>query len=134
MDDMLARIAADLAARVSGPLSFRLLVQPTVAALLAVKDGLADARLGRPAYLWAAATNPSYRREAVASGWASIAKVFTLAIGLDAVYQAIALNWFYPGETLIVALLLAVIPYVLVRGPVNRLARRTRPAPRGTES
>jgi hypothetical protein len=30
---------------------------------------------------------------------------------------------FYPLESIIVALLLSFIPYVLLRGPVNRLAR-----------
>ncbi len=29
----------------------------------------------------------------------------------------------YPGETLIVAVLLAIVPYFLVRGPINRLVR-----------
>ena len=51
-------------------------------------------------------------------------KVFVVAIILDAVYQYIALSLFYPVEALLVALILAIIPYVLLRGPVNRLMSR----------
>jgi hypothetical protein len=43
---------------------------------------------------------------------------------MDVIYQWIVQRWIYPGETLIVAMALAVIPYLLLRGPVNRLARR----------
>jgi hypothetical protein len=32
----------------------------------------------------------------------------------------------YPGELLIIAFLLACAPYVLVRGPVNRIVSATR--------
>lgn len=52
-----------------------------------------------------------------------MAKVFIIAFVIDAIYQYIVLRWFYPGEALIVAFVLAVVPYVLIRGPVNRLAQ-----------
>jgi len=31
-------------------------------------------------------------------------------------------RWIYPLEVLLVAFLLACVPYLLIRGPVNRLA------------
>ena len=62
----------------------------------------------------------------VQNGWKSVAKVFVLAFILDSVYQWIALRWFYPGEALLVAFILAIVPYLIVRGPVNRLARSSR--------
>jgi hypothetical protein len=49
-----------------------------------------------------------------------------MEVVLDAVYQYIALRWFYPGEAVLVAIILAIIPYLLVRGPVDRIARRSR--------
>jgi hypothetical protein len=52
-----------------------------------------------------------------------VGKVFVLAILIDAVYQFIVLRTFYPGEAVIVAAILAFIPYLLIRGPANRLAR-----------
>jgi hypothetical protein len=46
-----------------------------------------------------------------------------MAVALDAIFQLVALRKFYPGEAIIVALLLAFIPYVLLRGPANRAKR-----------
>ena len=57
-------------------------------------------------------------------GWKSIGKVFTLAVVLDIVYQLIEHRWqVYPGEAVLVAIILAIIPYLLVRGPINRIIR-----------
>ncbi len=61
----------------------------------------------------------AYRKESRQSG-----KIFLVAIALDAIYQIIEFNAFYPTEALIIAALLAFIPYLIVRGPVARLARR----------
>jgi hypothetical protein len=55
--------------------------------------------------------------------WKSISKVFIIAVLLDVVYQIIVVRWVYPFETVLVAILLAIVPYILVRGPVNRLRR-----------
>ena len=46
------------------------------------------------------------------------------AIIMDAIYQWIVQKWIYPGELIIVAIVLALVPYLLIRGPVNRIARR----------
>jgi hypothetical protein len=126
MDDVVARIWADLAGRLTGPLTLRLVLQPIMAAILATKDGLHDARRGDPPFFWAILTSPGHRRELLADGWKSSTKIFTVAVILDAVYQFIALRWFYPTEALLVATILAIVPYLLIRGPVNRLARSTR--------
>lgn len=58
------------------------------------------------------------------NGWKLIAKVFILAIVLDIVYQAIVFRRFYPVEALLIANFLAICPYLLLRGPINRLMRR----------
>jgi hypothetical protein len=51
--------------------------------------------------------------------------VFILAVVLDVVYQLIEHRWVvYPGEAVLVAIILAIVPYLLLRGPVNRIARR----------
>jgi hypothetical protein len=131
MDDLFARLADHLVGRLTGPLTLRLILQPVMATLLAIKGGLADARSGRPAFFWAIISNQSHRRELLKDGWKSIAKVFIVAVALDAVYQIIALRWFYPGEALLVACILAIVPYLLLRGPVNRIARSLRPPARG---
>ena len=58
------------------------------------------------------------------SGWKSVGKVFVLALVLDVVYQIIAIRFVYPGEAIIVAVLLAIVPYLFLRGAVTRIAGR----------
>jgi hypothetical protein len=43
---------------------------------------------------------------------------------MDAIYQFIVLRRFYLGEALVIAFVFAVLPYLLIRGPVARIARR----------
>ena len=124
MDETLARISESLAGRVGGPLTFRLILQPLVAAALALRAGLADARLGRRAYVWALLSDPEHRRDRVREGWTDVVKVFVLAFGIDVVYQIVMQRWVYPGDALIVAIVLALVPYLLIRGSVTRIARR----------
>jgi hypothetical protein len=126
MDELLGRVSHDLVERVSGPMSFRLVLQPAMAIILATRAGLRDARDGRPAYFWTILTNPDNRRELLEEGWTAVAKVFLAAVLLDAVYQFLVLRFVYPGEALVVAFVLACVPYLLVRGFVDRLARSRR--------
>ena len=125
MEDLIARGWEGLVSRVGGPLTFRLILQPTMAALLAVLAGLRDARTGRPPYLWTLLTDPAQRVDLLREGWRSIARVFVVAVLMDLVYEWIVGRWFYPLETLIVAVVLAIVPYLVIRGPVNRIARAT---------
>lgn len=43
----------DLIDRVSGPMRFRLILQPVMAVIFAIRAGLKDAKEGRPPYFWA---------------------------------------------------------------------------------
>ena len=94
-----------------------------MAILFAVRDGRRVAREGRSAYLWSFLTDPDERRYLVDSGWKGISKVFVLAFALDITYQFIEWQGLKPLQGLSTAIVLAVIPYALLRGPVNRLAR-----------
>ena len=118
---VLARVLENLADRLTGPVSFRFILQPLVAAAFAIVAGLQDARLGRPPYLWAILTERANRAALVKDGWDQIGKVFVVAILLDLVYQVVVLE-IYPGEALIVAVLLAIVPYAVLRGVVTRIA------------
>ena len=119
----------ELGGRVGGPMTFRLVLQPTIATLVAVRAGLRDAREGRPPYFWTLLTDRAQRFKLIREGWRAIFKIFILAVMMDVIYELIVLGWIYPFENLLVATFLAVVPYVLIRGPVNRLARRWRGEP-----
>ncbi len=122
MDDLLTRLWENLGGRIGGPLTFRLILQPLVAAALAIRAGLLDARTGRQPYFWTILTNPAHRRDLLREGWKAVANVFAVAVVIDVAYQLIVFRWVYPGEVLIVAFLLACVPYLLIRGPANRIA------------
>lgn len=121
MGDFLNGFLADLLGRFDGPLHFRLFMQPLMAIAFAIRDGRRDAREGRPAYGWALLTDAEHRRFLLRDGWKSIVKVFVVAYVLDVVYQVIAFGGLRPLQALTAAFLLAIVPYVLLRGPVNRL-------------
>ena len=53
-----------------------------------------------------------------------------MAIAIDIVYQWIVFRWIHPVGLLTVAFFLACVPYLLIRGPVNRLVRSRRTANR----
>lgn len=113
----------NLLGRLDGPLHFRIILQPLMAVIFALIDGIKDAKSGKQAYFWAIFSNPEERKELMKSGWKSIGKIFILAVILDIIYQLKVFHKIYPGEVLIVAFVLAIVPYLLLRGPVNRLMR-----------
>ncbi len=115
-----------LGIRISGPMKFRLILQPAMAIFLAVRSGLKDARDGKPPYFWTMLTQAGERSAMLKDGWKSVGRVFVLAIVMDAIYQYIVQRWVYPGEAVLVAVILAIVPYLLVRGPVNRIMRFSR--------
>jgi hypothetical protein len=124
MEEMAIRFWENLVGRVGGPMTFRLILQPIMAAIFAVRSGLKDAKEGKPAYFWALFTDSVHRGDMLRDGWKEVGKVFIFAIIIDLVYQWMVFRWFYPGEAFWVAVGLAFIPYLAIRGPVNRIARR----------
>ena len=124
MDHMWMRVASQLAARVTGPMKFRLVLQPAMAAFFAIRSGLADARAGKPPYFWCLVSDSAHCIDLIKDGWKSVGRVFILALILDVVYQIIVLRFVYPGEAIIVAFVLAIMPYLILRGLVTRLVRR----------
>lgn len=122
MGDLLS-FTDGLAERALGPLSFRLLMQPAVALYFGLRDGQRDAREGRAPYFWALFSDPAHRREMLQSGWGSIGKVFVLAVVLDLVFQWIQFSRVHLAGALVAGVVLAILPYLLLRGPVNRLSR-----------
>jgi hypothetical protein len=126
MEEFLRQTAEMLIGRLHGPFTFRLILQPLTAVVIAFRAGLRDAREGRPAYGWAVVTNPLQRRQLLRQCWRELARVFALAVVIDLIYEVVVFHRIYPGQSLIVATLFAFLPYPLIRGPVNRLVCRLR--------
>ncbi|HUC17432.1 MAG TPA: hypothetical protein VMA37_07080 [Acetobacteraceae bacterium] len=123
---VLQRFWHDLIARPDAPMRFRFILQPLMATIAAFHDGLKDARTGRSPYFWAILSKRGRRVERLREGVNATARIILLGLAMDMIYQVIVLKTFYPNEALVVALLLAFMPYVVIRGPVARIAGRSR--------
>jgi hypothetical protein len=124
-----ARFWHDLVDRTTGPMKFRLIMQPSIAAIFAIHHGLKAVRAGRsPYFSMMVLRNPKEHvgrmREGLNVGLNVTAKIIVVALVLDTIYQVVALGTFYPFEALVVALLLAYVPYMITRGLVVRALRR----------
>ncbi|MGE0633589.1 MAG: hypothetical protein AB7O96_14345 [Pseudobdellovibrionaceae bacterium] len=108
--------------RTSGPMDFRFILQPTMAAFFATRAGLRDFRQGRPPFLWSGFYQKDSRPLLFRETRNDIGTLFVFALVLDAVYQAIMRQGIFVLEMLFTATLLALVPYALLRGPVSRLA------------
>jgi len=116
-------IVENFLGRLDGPLHFRFIFQPLMAIIFAIIDGYKDAKSGRPVYFWTMISNPVHRKELIKDGWKHVGKIFIIAGILDIVYSLKVYHTIFPFATLMVAFILAILPYVLLRGPANRLVR-----------
>ncbi len=120
------RAWSDLVDRPGGPMTFRFILQPAMAAIAGIREGVKDARTGRSPYFWTVLTNKEERVARLREGLNATARIILLGLAMDVIYQIIVLKTFYPVEALIIALVLAFVPYLLIRGPAARVARRWR--------
>ena len=113
----------DLIERPDAPMRFRFILQPLMAALAAIHDGREDARAGRSPYFMTVLRNPQERVGLLREGLNATARIILLGLVMDVIYQLIVLRTFYPNEALVIALLLAFVPYLIIRGLVLRVVR-----------
>jgi hypothetical protein len=121
--ESLARGLENLLGRLGGPMSFRFLMQPAVAIFFAIRAGVADAREHKPTFLGCALSNPRSWSPRMRQSWKDVGTVFIVALVLDAIYQIVVQPGIYVLELLIVATVLALVPYMVVRDLASRVAR-----------
>jgi hypothetical protein len=119
----------DIPKRLEGPGRFRFALQPLISIILGVLGGLADARAGRPPYLYGVLFHRGLRSELMRSGLETVANLVLMGILLDAVFQWVILGVSHPGAALVVGPLLIVLPYTVARALSNRLASRRKTLP-----
>jgi len=122
--EVLMRIWHNLLDRPGGPMVFRFVLQPIMATVAALRDGIQDARTGRTPLLWTVLNDPANRRGRLNEALIATARIILLGLAMDTVYQVIEFDSFHPAEAVIIALLLAFLPYLVLRGLVTRIARR----------
>jgi len=106
-----------------GGMTFRFILQPIMAAIAALHDGVGDVRVGRPPFFRTLLSNRAKRGGRLREGLISTARVVLLGLVMDTIYQSIVLKAYYPAEAAIIAIMLAFVPYALLRGPIERSAR-----------
>jgi len=122
-----AQFLEDLVARLTGPMHFRLILQPLVAIALGIRDGLKDARAGRPPFIMDLLVRPEARKRQLKRALQSLTKPLIIAIVLDAVAQYLMFGTIYPGAAVFVGVVVMAVPYSLARGLTNRIVSgRTR--------
>src|SRR5262249_20231882 len=126
MADWLTDVWREIAARPDGPFALRFFLQPCMATFFAIRDGLKDARTGRDPYFWALFVHSQHRKQLLQDGWRSAGKIFVIAAVLDVIYQFVVLHGHRPIQTVFIATLLAIVPYIMFRGPINRIATMIR--------
>jgi hypothetical protein len=112
----------DIPKRLAGPGRFRFILQPLIATILGIRNGLGDARAGRPPYLWGMLFHRHLRSELVKSSFQAVANLLLMGILLDSVFQWVILGASYPGAALVVGPVLIMGPYTVARALSNRLA------------
>ena len=97
-------------------MKFHFILQPLMAAIAAILDGLKDARTGRSPYFWTMLDDPHGRVGRI-EGIERDCQDHPSRPGNGHDPQIIVLKRFYPAEAVIVALLLAFVPYLIIRSP-----------------
>ena len=104
-------------------MSFRCLMQPAMAIFFAVHAGLKDARQNNPTFLGCAISNPGSWRARMRLSWKDVGTVFIVALVLDSIYQIVVQSGIFTMELLITATVLALVPYMVFRDLVARIAK-----------
>jgi hypothetical protein len=120
--EVVTRFWDELIARPAGPMGFRFVLQPVMASLLAIRDGIHDARTGRSPYFWTVVSDPTRRKKRIIEGIRAVMRVLILGGVMDVIYQIVALHGLRPLQTVVIAVVLAFVPYLIVRGPAERIA------------
>jgi SulP family sulfate permease len=120
--EVLQRIWQNMLDRPGGSMNFRFLLQPVMATLAAMRDGIGDARTGRAPFLSTILRDPAQRKGRLHEAVVSTARIILLGLCMDGIYQFVEFDTFHPAEAVVIALLLAFVPYALLRGPLTRVA------------
>ena len=125
---LLALVAGLLAGLVgaSGPMRFRFVLEPLMATIVAIRDGLTDLaarHISQQCWVIRGNAQDGCERDLNAT-----ARITALGLVMDVIYQAIVFKTFYPDQALVVALVLAFVPYLIIRSVIARIWRSQPPA------
>jgi hypothetical protein len=118
------QIVNNIIATITGPLGFRFILQPTVAILLAIRDGRIDAQLKKAPFLFDSITNPTHRRTNIRSALRSILTSIIVGIITDAIAQHLIFHQVRIVSAVFVGCIVISLPYLIMRGLTNRICSK----------
>ena len=121
MEDWINNFLEAVGIRHNGPMSFRLILQPIMSLIYATLAGVRDAKAGNPPFLSALISGKADRKQLLKELWKDVGKVFILAVIMEVIFEIIELKTVHPFEVLRVSFWLAIVPYLIFRGPVARI-------------
>lgn len=121
MEDWINNFLEGVGIRHSGPMSFRLILQPIMSLIYATLAGIRDAKAGNPPFLSALISGKVDRKQLLKELWKDVGKVFVLAVIMELIFEIIEFKTVHPIEILRVSFWLAIMPYLIFRGPVKRI-------------
>ena len=113
----------ELPRRFTGSGRLRFILQPTVAIVLGIRGGLADAKAGDVPYLFGLILGAGRRRELLRSGMAAVRNLVALGIMMDIVFQLVLYRSVHPGAALVVGSILICLPYAVSRALTRRVTQ-----------
>jgi hypothetical protein len=124
MDFFPRSFAEGLEGRLSGPGKGRFVVQPLVSIALGIRDGIGDAKQGKPPYFIQVLFESEHKIDALKTGLKSIATPLAVGIVLDMILQWVIFQGFLLLSAILAGTILVALPYSIARGLSNRIARR----------
>lgn len=121
MDEFLDRMADGIAARLSGPMNFRFILQPLVSIALGVRDGIHDAKAGTPPFVVDLLFKKEGKKESAKGAWRKLRIPILVGTVLDAAAQFMIFHHIKVVPALIVGVAVIALPYALARGITNRI-------------
>jgi hypothetical protein len=112
-----------LEARMTGPGKARLVVQPLIGIALGIRDGIEDAKQGRPPYFIQIVFEGERRRDVLKTSLRQISIPFAVGIILDAVLQWVIFQSIFWFGAVLTGTILIALPYAIARGLANRIVR-----------
>jgi hypothetical protein len=107
----------------TGPGKWRFAIQPLFSIALGVRDGVTDAKLGKPPYLTCVLLESEGKGDALKSGLKSIAMPLTFGIVLDMILQWVMFQTLFLLPAVMAGTILVALPYAIARALSNRIAR-----------
>jgi hypothetical protein len=110
-----------LIAQLTGPMHVRFILQPALAIILGIRDGIHDAKEGKPAFLWDLLTNTAGCKGQLKSAVRRLLIPLIVAIVLEAIAQHLLFDQVRILRAVVLGVTIIGLPYSLARGVTNRM-------------